>query len=199
MSEYKTPDDTEAPAGLTKREEAFCQHYAHLTGSVINGSECARKAGYSERTANKIAEELLRKPKIVARISALKAEQFRRLHMDSDEALARVAEMFRASFEDVAHITPGGDPYIDMRKATPGFLRAVQSMKIEDFTDSRERDENGEVVAREVRRVEVKLVDRLKAAELLMKHLGLLKEKLEITVDDSFAEMLMKASKGRGD
>ena len=51
-------------SGLTRKQEAFCDFY--LTEAKFNGSEAARLAGYSEKTAGAIAFENLKKPEILA-------------------------------------------------------------------------------------------------------------------------------------
>lgn len=51
-------------SGLTRKQELFCDLY--LTEARFNGSEAARLAGYSEKTAGAIAFENLKKPEILA-------------------------------------------------------------------------------------------------------------------------------------
>lgn len=50
---------------LTLKQKAFADYYIECG----NGAEAARKAGYSEKTADRIASENLRKPEIVAYIA----------------------------------------------------------------------------------------------------------------------------------
>jgi phage terminase small subunit len=73
---------------LTGKQKAFCEHF--LGKAKFNGSEAARLAGYSERTAGAIAFENLKKPEILAYMRELTAangvNEFQTLHELKDVA-----------------------------------------------------------------------------------------------------------------
>ena len=56
---------------LTGKEEAFCRNYV----ITWNGTQSAKDAGYSKKTARQTASENLSKPYIRARIKELMAEK----------------------------------------------------------------------------------------------------------------------------
>jgi phage terminase small subunit len=56
---------------LTGKQKAFCEFY--LGEANFNGSEAARKAGYSEKTAGSIAHALLKNVEIIAYMRELTA------------------------------------------------------------------------------------------------------------------------------
>jgi len=56
---------------LTEKQRAFVEHFI-LCG---NGSEAARKAGYSQKMANRIAYQLLRKPLVKQEIDRARRDR----------------------------------------------------------------------------------------------------------------------------
>jgi phage terminase small subunit len=49
---------------LNEQQAAFVLHYTSTPGAIGNASEAARRAGYSEASANELGYQLLRKPHI---------------------------------------------------------------------------------------------------------------------------------------
>src|SRR5690606_15370686 len=114
-------------------------------------------------------------------------------HMGVDELMSLVGGQARNPLASILHVTPDGDPYLDLSKASKEDLAHITEVTIEDFVDKREIDDEGNVIARDVRRVKVKLADPDKARDKLMRHFGLLKDKLEIEADASFADVFAEA------
>lgn len=184
---------------MNARHLAFCESYARYG----NATRAAKDAGYSEKTAYSQGHRLLKDVEIQQEISAARSRRFKALHMDADEVLALVAEQARGIMPRLAHITPAGDPYLDPSQVDLSDLAHVKKMSIEDFVDGREVDEEGNTIKRDVRRVTIEVVDPGDARKTLMKHLGLLTEKVEMSVSDSFAEQMARAharvAKARGE
>lgn len=178
---------------LNARQEAFCQSYARCA----NATKAAKEAGYSDRTSYAQGHRLLKDAEIEARIAAIRAERWKALHMSDDELLAEAAKIGRFNLGRMIHITDQGEPYIDLSKATEDDMAALAEVSIEDFVDGRGDD------ARDVRRVKVKAPSKLAAISLLMKHRGLLTDKLEVTAGEGFADAmeaaLRRARGGRKD
>src|SRR5882762_11035679 len=76
---------------------------------------------------------------------------------------------------DYMRVGPDGDPVLDFSKLTRDQAAALTEVTVEDFLDGRGED------ARQVRRVKFKLASKLLALELLGKHLGLFKDRVEHT------------------
>lgn len=175
---------------VNPRQEAFVEAYARHG----NGTRAAKEAGYPEKSAHVAACRLLKNDKILLSIREVQSARFRALHMDADEVLALVAGQARNPLQNMLHITDAGDPYIDLAKASPEDLAHIQEVMIEDFTDGRAVDpETGETIKREVRRVKVKMASPDAARSTLMKHLGLMKEQVELTVTESAADIMAAA------
>nr|DAL83133.1 MAG TPA: Terminase small subunit [Caudoviricetes sp.] len=137
---------------MTDKQARFCEEYM----IDLNATQAAIRAGYSPKTANEQAARLLANVSIQNRIAQLQAEQSRRTGVSADRVLRELAK--------VAFVNAGD--LIDARTASlksdaaPDDLAAVQSVKVKTFgEDGLEQ--------------EVKLADKLKALDLLGRHLGM--------------------------
>ena len=188
--DLKPGDDVTLLDTLNARQEAFCQSYARNG----NATQAAKDAGYSQKTAYAQGFRLLRYAEISSRIETIRAERFQKLHMGADELLALMAGQARNPLANFLHITPDGDPYIDLAKASPEDLAHVKEVTIEDFTDGREvNPDTGETIKREVRRVKLKMASPDSARSTLAKQLGLLKDKIEVDLSESAADIMQAA------
>jgi phage terminase small subunit len=77
---------------LTKKQKAFCREYV----VDYNGTQAAIRAGYSEKTANEQAAQLLAKLSIQDFVKELQNEQNERLQITADE----LTKFFRTIKDD---------------------------------------------------------------------------------------------------
>ena|SRR3990167_7779780 len=103
---------------FTDKQQAFINEYL----KCWNATEAARRAGYSERSAQQIGSENLLKPVISFEIRRRIDEQT----MSADEALLRLSNQARATFGDVVKLQ-GGLPFIDWEKAVA--IGAIDNIK----------------------------------------------------------------------
>lgn len=82
---------------LTDRQARFCEEYL----IDLNATQAAIRAGYSEKTANRIASELLSKLDIQEKITELKAERAKRTEMIQDSVIQELAAVTRAEIKGV--------------------------------------------------------------------------------------------------
>ena len=147
---------------LTPRQKDFCEYYLQ-TG---NAAEAARLAGYSEKTARVIGPENLSKPVIKNAIDKAIAERSRRTGINQDRVIQEIAKLAFLNPIDV----------IDMDEATikgeanRDDTACIASVKVKVIPG-----EDGNITEREV-----KTYDKLKALELLGKHLGMFTDKLKM-------------------
>lgn len=137
---------------MTDKQERFCEEYM----IDLNATQAAIRAGYSPKTANEQGSQLLAKLSIQNRIAQLQAEQSRRTGVSTDRV---VRELAKIAFVNAADLI---DPKTASLKsdASHDDLAAVQSVKVKTFgEDGLEQ--------------EVKLADKLRALDLLGKHLGM--------------------------
>lgn len=92
---------------MTTRQRKFAEWYIELG----NAAEAARRAGYSPRTANRIASENLSKPDILGYINARMKAQIAERVASADEALEFLTAVMRGEIED----RDGKAPYASER------------------------------------------------------------------------------------
>lgn len=144
---------------MTKKQKRFVDEYL----IDLNATQAAIRAGYSPLTARDIGCENLTKPNIQEAIDKAIAERSRRTGVNADRVVRELAKIAFVNAGEVVDF----DTAILMDKISEDDMAAIQSVKVKTFgEDGVER--------------EVKLADKLKALELLGKHLGLFKDKVEL-------------------
>jgi phage terminase small subunit len=146
-------------SGLTNRQELFVQEYF----VDLNAAQAAIRVGYNPKYAYNAAHKNMKNPLIQARIKELMDERCKRTVIDRDRV---IRELARIAFANAADL-------IDMKTASinPGALRddtaAIVFTKVRTIPTA-----EGEITEWEIR-----LADKLKALELLGKHLGMFSDK----------------------
>ena len=149
-------------AKLTEKQKRFVEEYL----IDLKATQAAIRAGYSPNTARDIGCENLAKPNIRACIDKEIAERSKRTGINQDRVIRELARLAFVNANDV----------IDMEEATlkdgatEDDTAAIASVKVKTIPTK-----EGEGIEREI-----KLTDKLKALELLGKHLGMFKDKVEI-------------------
>ncbi len=149
-------------AKLTPKQELFCKEYL----IDLNATQAAIRSGYSVESAGTIGTENMQKPTLRAHIDAALAERSRRTGINADRVIRELARLAFINAADVIDFDSGAIA----SGATEDDTAAIASVKVKVITG-----ENGESVEREI-----KLADKLKALELLGKHLGIFSDKLKI-------------------
>ena len=119
----------------------------------FNGTQAAIRAGYSEKTAAATAARLLRNVNIQAEISRRQKDLQRRTEVTQEQV---VKELARLAFADASVVC-----VTDFDNLTEDQRAAIQGIKPTNFG------------------WEIKLCDKLKALELLGRHIGMFTDKLE--------------------
>lgn len=88
---------------MTPKQEKFCVEYL----VDLNGTQAAIRAGYSEKTANRIANQLLSKLDIKNRIKELREREFDNSIATAKEAEAFLAKAMRGEIEEEVVVTEG--------------------------------------------------------------------------------------------
>lgn len=147
---------------LTKKQKLFVEEYL----IDLNATQAAIRAGYSPDSARQIGSENLTKPDIRARIDKALAERSKRTGINADRV---VRELARIGLVNPANVINFDEATVK-DDATEDDLAAISSVKVKVIPG-----EDGDIVEREVR-----MYDKNRALELLGKHLGIFKDKLEI-------------------
>ena len=145
---------------MTKKQKRFIEEYL----VDLNATQAAIRAGYSPDTAKSIGNENLTKPDIRAHIDKAMAERSKRTGINADRVVQELAKIALVNAIDVI------DPTTATIKdgALPEDTAAIQSVKVKTF------GEDG-------LEWEIKMADKIKALELLGKHLGMFKDKIELS------------------
>ena len=145
---------------MTKKQKRFIEEYL----IDLNATQAAIRAGYSPDTAYSIGNENLKKPEIKAHIDKAMAERSKRTGVNADRVVMELAKIAFVNADDV----------IDFKTASvkegarPEDMAAIQSVKVKTFgEDGLER--------------EIKMADKIKTLELLGRHLGMFKDKVEVS------------------
>ena len=138
--------------GLTEKQKRFCDEYL----IDLNATQAAIRAGYSAETAGPIGGENLKKPIIAEYIKKRMGEREKRIEITQDFVLRELANIASANGTDFAQVDAKGDVTITATKKVPEAKRAaIASIK---------QGANG---------TEVKTYDKIRALELIGKHLGM--------------------------
>jgi phage terminase small subunit len=152
-------------ANLTEKQQRFVDEYL----IDLNATQAAIRAGYSVRTANEQGARLLANVSIQNNISKRMAERSRRTGVNQDRV---VIELAKIAFINAADVIDPDDATIK-EGATTDDTAAIQSVKVKVIPTK-----EGEGVEREIR-----LNDKLKALELLGRHLGMWDDRLDVHVN----------------
>lgn len=151
---------------LTDKQQRFVDEYL----IDLNATQAAIRAGYSVRTANEQGAQNLAKLSIQDAISKKMAARSRRTGVNAERVVLELAKVAFAKMTDI--VDSNGKIKQD---ASPDDLACIESIKYKESDN-----EYGGSVEREV-----KIASKLKALELLGKHLGMWSDKFNVTVEKS--------------
>ena len=152
-------------AKLTAKQQRFVEEYL----VDLNATQAAIRAGYSPQSAYSIGQENMKKPVIKNAIDKAMAERSKRTGINQDRILIELAKIGFLNPVDVINMddaTIRGD-------ANREDTAAIASVKVKTIPT-----EDGEIVEREV-----KTYDKIKALELIGKHIGMFVDKLNVNAE----------------
>ena len=148
---------------LTPKQKMFIDEYL----IDLNATQAAIRAGYSPNNADKIGSELLGKTRVSDAIKTAMAERSKRTGINQDRILMELAKIALVNPENVVNF----DEATIREDALPEDLAAVASVKVKRFPTK-----DGEGIEREI-----KFYDKTKALDLAGRHLGMFKDKVELS------------------
>lgn len=152
-------------AKLTEKQTRFVEEYL----IDLNATQAAIRAGYSVDTANVIGCENLTKPNIQSAISKRMAERSKRTGVNQDRIILELAKIAFVNASDVINMEDATiNDYADRDDTA-----AIQSVKVKTIPGK----DGASGTEREIR-----LADKMKALELLGKHIGMWNDKLNVNV-----------------
>lgn len=148
---------------MTKKQKRFVEEYL----IDLNAAQAAIRAGYSPKAAYSIGSENLRKPEIRACIEKAMAERSKRTGINQDRIIMELAKIGLLNPKNLINF----EEATVKEDATEEDLAAISSIRVKRFPTK-----DGEGIEREV-----KMYDKAKALELLGRHLGMFKDKVEVS------------------
>lgn len=152
-------------ARMTEKQKRFVEEYL----IDLNATQAAIRAGYSVKTANEQAAQNLAKLSIQTEIEKALAERSRRTGINQDRVVQELAKIAFVKITDIVN-----DDCEILPDADEADLAAIESVKVKTIPTK-----SGEVGVER----EVKLSSKLKALELLGKHLGMWNDKLDVNMN----------------
>lgn len=156
---------------LTAKQQRFIDEYL----VDFNATQAAIRAGYRKQNAYQIGSENLRKPKIQSEIARRQKDLQRRTEVSQDRV---VKELMRVAFADMADYAQV-QPYAVVNEDGIEVVKQVVTFtKTSALTD----DQRAAIasIKQGANGIEVKLWDKLKALELLGRHIGMFNDKISI-------------------
>ena len=142
---------------LTPKQKRFVAEYL----VDLNATAAARRAGYSAKTADRIGPELLGKTCVSEAIQQAIREREKRTEITQDMVLRETAKL---AFFDIRKMFDKDGKPLDIPKLDADTAAALVGLDVQDVADN-----DGDYVGFVKK---YKMADKLKALELLGKHLG---------------------------
>ncbi len=178
------------------QHERFCQEYI----IDLNGTQAAIRAKFSEKTARSKASQLLTKVNIQDRITELQAKRAKRTEITQDRVLKELAMIGFSDLKNYINIDENTGAIIakGFNKMPKGESRVIKAIK---ENRAIKEDADGKKVT-VYDKIEFVLHDKMRALELIGRHLKMFVDKLEhsgaiglkLTAEDIF-EALKAAEK----
>lgn len=156
---------------LTPKQKLFCKYYL----ISLNATDAAIKAGYSKKTADVIGSENLVKPNIKEYLQSQMKKREEKLEITADKVITEIAKLAFANTSDVLEISDSGVIIKDLSNIDTTCIASAEEVF----------DKEGMRLG-----VKIKLHDKTKNLELLGRHLGLFKDKIEHSFDEKIENWL---------
>lgn len=149
--------------GLTAKQNIFVAEYL----VDLNATQAARRAGYSSKTADKIGPALIGKSSIQAAIQEAMKIQEKRTSITADRVLLELSKIAFGDLRGVMEWTADG-----VRLKDSSDLTDEQAALISEMCETTTKDGGS---------LKVKTNDKLKALELIGRHLAMFDDKMNLS------------------
>ena len=148
-------------ARLTAKQKRFANEYI----IDLNATQAAIRAGYTSKYANTNANKLLQNTTLAEYIQGLMDERSRRTLVTQDKVVNELANIAFADISSFLKVKNNQVEVFDTDSIQHEMLAAIAEIKEGNYE------------------ISIKLHDKLKALELLGRHLGMFKDTVEVTAD----------------
>lgn len=158
-------------AKLTAQQQKFCDEYL----IDLNATQAAIRAGYSQKTATEQGARLLTNVKVQNYIEERKQDRVERTEITQDMVLKELAIIAFSNTADYANVVEKIGYDKDGKEIK---YKTVEPVLTEELTN--EQKKALAVIKEGKFGLEVKPYDKVRALELLGKHLGMFEDKIEV-------------------
>lgn len=161
-------------AKLPPKRQLFVNEYC----KDGNGTQAAIRAGYSPKTANEQASQLLAILSVQEAVQAKMARRFERAEITAEKILRELSLLAFSRMKDYLQVYEDGDAAVNLANLDDDKWAAVQEVTSEVYVEHVGDD------PRQVKRTKFKLAEKRGALELLGKHHKLWTDKYEHSLGD---------------
>lgn len=161
---------------LTARQQLFCREYL----IDLNAAAAAKRAGYKATTARQQGQRLLTKVYIQEEIAHLMQARKHRLDIDADAVVRELAIIAFSVISDFAHMEDQKLILKDTSTIPEHLLPALAEIK--------------KTTRNKYSTTQVRMHDKVRALELLLRHLGITTAPNQNKCDDATREALLIAA-----
>lgn len=147
---------------MNKRQRVFAQEYL----KDLNGSQAAIRAGYSPRGSEVTASKLLIIPKVAELVKKGMEARAKRTEITQDWVINRLRQIAGTDMSDIADWNQSGISFKESSSLSEGARVSIQQIE--------------QVMNEYGGTIKIKQYDKIRALELLGKHLGMFTEKAEV-------------------
>ena len=148
----------------------------------MNKTNALKEAGYSDSfIKNQGGHSIFKRPDVIKEIERRQNIMSTKAEVDANWVISRLKSIADANLNDILVPDEEGVGKIDLRKLTPDLKRALVGYNVDGL--------NG------TRKMTIKLSDKLRALEMLARHLGLFNDRLELEGEMSLVERLQEGRK----
>ena len=156
---------------LTARQARFVDEYL----VDFNATQAAIRAGYTARSAEVTAAKLLRNAKVQAEISRRQKDLQKRTEVTQERVVRELARVAFSNATNAVQVQPRTIVGADGKEIV---IQTVVLTATAELTD----DQRAAIsqIKQGANGIEIKMYDKLKALELLGRHIGMFNDKLEL-------------------
>jgi len=152
---------------ITTKQKRFVEEYL----KDLNATQAAIRAGYSARSAKQYADTMLSKPHIAAAVAAAQAARSKRTEVDVDYVVARMVEIDQMDVLDIMTDAMELKPVSQWPRVWRQYLSGFD---LAEMFEGRGEDRDMIGILKKI-----KWPDKTKNLELLGRHLGMFKDRVE--------------------
>jgi phage terminase small subunit len=150
---------------LTPKQSRFVEEYL----IDLNGRKAGMRAGYSAKTAEVQASRLLRNAKVRTAVKEEMQARSRRTGITADRVVLELEKLAFSNIFDFIEVHTDGSVHIDLLRATRDRAAAIHEVTVRGSSEA-SSNEGGSI---KLTRIQLQLCDKLKALNMLARHLGM--------------------------